>query len=114
MGTTLVVASGTPFTAPEYFYIINENLVTQYGEHNANRLRTYARADISVNYNFKKTATKESGINFSLYNFTHNRNHIFYRLKIYNDRFAYMPVRFLIKKIPSINYYYKFLSEIEL
>ena len=43
IGTTLVVASGTTFTAPEYFYIINENLVTEYVELHANRLRTDAR-----------------------------------------------------------------------
>ena len=35
-------------------------------------------------------------------------NDIYYRLKIYKDRFAAKPFRFMLKIMPSINYYYQF------
>lgn len=108
VGGTFVYASGIPFTAPKHFYIIDSQLVTAYGEHNANRLKPYSRLDLSVNYNFKKREKTESGINFSLYNALSHDNNLFRRMRIYKGKYGYQPVRFLIKALPSINYYYKF------
>lgn len=108
VGGTFVYASGTPFTAPKHFYIMDSQLVTAYGEHNANRLKPYSRLDLSVNYNFKKRGQTESGINLSLYNALSHDNNLFRRMRIYKGKFGYQPVRFLIKILPSINYYYKF------
>ena len=108
IGGTFVYASGTPFTAPKHFYIMDSQLVTTYGEHNANRLKPYSRLDLSVNYNFKKIGQRESGINLSLYNTLAHKNNLFRRMKIYNGKFGYQPVRFFMKVLPSINYYCKF------
>ena len=108
VGGTFVYASGTPFTAPKHFYIMDSQIVTAYGEHNANRLKPYSRLDLSVNYNFKKSEQRESGINLSLYNALSHDNNLFRRMRIYKGKFGYQPVRFLIKVLPSINYYYKF------
>ncbi len=105
---TFVAASGTPFTAPKYFYVIGNQLVSEFGEHNGNRLRPYVRCDLSVNYYIVKNRQKESGINLSVYNVTARSNNIFYRLKIYEDEFAYRPVNFLLRVMPSISYFYKF------
>ncbi len=108
VGSTFVYASGTPFTAPKHFYIIDSQLVTAYGKHNANRLKPYSRLDLSVNYNFTKTEQTEHGINISLYNALSHDNNLFRRMRIYKGKYGYQPVRFLIKVLPSINYYYKF------
>lgn len=107
-GGTYVFASGTPFTAPRKFYLLNESLVSVFDEHNANRLNPYMRLDLSVNYDFRQRQGRRSGINLSVYNVTMYDNDIYYRLKIYQDRFAAMPFRFLLSIMPSINYYYHF------
>ena len=107
-GATYVFASGTPFTAPRKFYLLNENLISVFDEHNANRLNPYMRLDLSVNYDFRQRQGRRSGINLSVYNVTMYDNDIYYRLKIYQDRFAAMPFRFLLSIMPSINYYYHF------
>ena len=107
-GGTYVFASGTPFTAPRKFYLLNESLVSVFDEHNANRLNPYMRLDLSVNYDFRQRHGRRSGINLSVYNVTLHDNDIYYRLKIYQDRFAAMPFRFLLSIMPSINYYYHF------
>lgn len=107
-GGTYVFASGTPFTAPKKFYLLNENLVSVFGEHNGNRLKPYMRLDLSINYDFRQRQGRRSGINLSFYNITMHGNDIYYRLKIYKDRFAAKPFRFMLKIMPSINYYYQF------
>lgn len=107
-GGTYVFASGTPFTAPRKFYLLNESLISVFDEHNANRLNPYMRLDISINYDFRLRQGRRSGINVSIYNITMHDNDIYYRLKIYKDRFAAKPFRFLLKVMPSVNYYYQF------
>lgn len=107
-GMTGVFASGTPFTAPKYFQFINGAILSEFGEFNANRLRPYFRLDISVNYDFVRRKQRESGLNLSLYNATAHTNDLFYRLKIYENRYGYKPVRFLLRVLPSISYYCKF------
>lgn len=107
-GATCVFASGTPFTAPKHFQLINGTILSEFGEFNANRLSPYFRLDISVNYDFLRRKGRESGINLSLYNVTAQKNNIFYRLKIYENQYGYKPLRFLLRVLPSINYYCKF------
>lgn len=107
-GGTCVYASGTPFTAPRKFYLLNDNLLTVFGEHNEQRLRHYFRVDLSINYDFNQRQGRRSGINLSIYNISMHGNDIYYRLKIYKDRFAAKPYRFMLTVMPSINYYYQF------
>lgn len=108
VGGTFVYASGTPFTAPKHFYLMNGQLVSEFGEHNANRLNPYSRLDLSVNYTLKKHDGYERGLNFSLYNTLFHGNDIFYRLKIRDSKFYYQPVHFILNALPSISYYCKF------
>jgi hypothetical protein len=107
-GITYVVASGTPFTAPKTFYMMDENIISVFGEHNAERLHPYMRLDVSVNYDFFNRNGKRSGLNLSFYNITMHGNDLFYRLKIYDEQFAAKPFRFVLPIMPSINYYYHF------
>ena len=108
LGGTFVYASGTPFTAPKHFYVMNGQILSEFGEFNANRLKPYSRLDLSVNYTIKKNEKMESGVNFSLYNALMHKNHIYYRLKIHDSKFSYHPLGFVMKILPSISYYYKF------
>ena len=107
-GATAVLASGTPYTAPRQFYLIDNNILSEFSEHNAYRLRPYFRLDVSVNYDFKSVGTRRSGLNLSLYNVTMHNNDLFYRLKIYEGSFAFKPYRFIMPILPSVNYYYSF------
>lgn len=108
IGLTGVYAMGTPFTAPRNFHIINGNIISSYGEHNANRLTPYFRIDMSVNYRLKPTWQKESGINFSLYNVTFSENKIFYYVKLFGGKYYYHGASFFTKLLPSVSYYCRF------
>ena len=108
---TLVAAGGTPFTAPEYFYLLNRNLFVKYGEFNANRLNPYIRMDLSVNYDLKTGKgrfLKSQGLNLSLYNVLCRGNDLAYRVKVYDNKFYYHHVTFMTVVLPSISYYCSF------
>ena len=108
-GATIVVASGTPFTAPRSVAFINGNLVVEYGPHNANRLHTYFKTDVSANYRWRGRFGKEQGVNLSLYNVTCHENELFYSLRTHKDgMFAYRPSTFFVRILPSLSYYLKF------
>lgn len=108
LGATFVAASGTPYTHVDYAYLVSGNLVTEYGEHNAERLNPYIRLDTSLSYDWMTKRSRRSGINFSLYNLTMHKNDLFYRLKVYDGHVRYGVFRFLMPILPSVNYYYKF------
>ena len=106
-----VAAGGTPFTAPEYFYIMNQHIVTQYGEYHAHRLDPYIRMDLSVNVKLNHMNTpfiKEHGLSVNIYNVLCRANDIAYQMKIYNDKLYYHHVTFALTMLPSISYYCKF------
>jgi hypothetical protein len=106
-GGTLVYASGTPFTAAQSLFFLNNNLIIKYGEYNAARLHPYVRLDLSANY--KWGSKVEHGVNFSLYNVTCRDNDLFYYLSIHdNGSFVYCPVTFVLRTLPSLSYYLKF------
>ena len=107
----LVAASGSPFTAPEYFFMIDRKIMVQYGGFNAQRTRPYIRMDLSVNYDLNlrhDRYIKSHGLNLSLYNVLCRRNDLGYRLKVYHDSFYYHGVYFFRYALPSISYYCKF------
>jgi len=109
VGATGVLASGTPFTAPEYFYLYGGTILSQFGEHNACRLGSYIRVDLSANYQFRSHKMKEHGLNFSIYNALARENEIFYAWKVLRTgNFRYRPVSFLARIMPSVSYYFKF------
>lgn len=108
IGGTFVYASGTPFTSIKYFYIMNENILTEFGEHNANRLADYIRLDISMNYDFLKKENRTAGINLSVYNALCRKNEIYYGLKATDEGFIFKPTSFLTRILPSISFYYRF------
>lgn len=108
LGSTYVLASGTPYTNVNYAYLMSGNLVTEYGPHNGSRVKPYMRLDLSVSYGFATKGSVRSGINFSLYNVTMHGNDLFYRIKVYDNHVRYNGFKFLMPIMPSINYYCKF------
>lgn len=105
---TFVCAGGTPFTAPESFYLSAGNLITKYGEYNSSRLRPYIRMDLSINFSFRKDGRQENGLNLSVYNVLARKNEIMWRLNIDEGTFSYRPMTFFMRMMPSISYYHKF------
>lgn len=105
---TFVFSSGRPFTAPESFYITSGSIITNYAEHNGCRLRPYIRLDLSVNRILAKNERMENGLNFSIYNALARENEVMWRLRVTDAGFAYRPMSFFMKLMPSISYYHKF------
>lgn len=107
-GATVVWASGTPFTAPRNFYLLNEHVVSEYGRHNANRLSAMFRLDLSANFIFGRRGGTEHGLNLSVYNATNRGNDITYSLRYARGRFSYAPLQMIFFPLPSISYYIRF------
>lgn len=108
-GATMVAASGTPYTKIKHAYIIAHNIVTDFGEHNAERVPMTFRLDLSVNFGFKCKPGRRSGINLSLYNVTMHENVVTYQFIVDSDnQMAYRPFSYGLKMLPSLNYYYSF------
>jgi hypothetical protein len=67
-GATQIISSGNRFTLPTSWYFINNAPIKEYSNYNNAQIPSYIRTDVSVNYFFLKTQTKESALNFSIYN----------------------------------------------
>lgn len=74
-------ASGTPYTAAKYGYMIGENLICEYFPHNSSRLPDYNRLDLSANWTFLSSKSARHSLNLSIYNALASKNIIF----IYSD-----------------------------
>ncbi len=109
-GVTFICASGTPFTPAKRMYLLNNNIIMEFGKHNEMRTPAYLRADLSVNYNIKHSGKNRSGINFSLYNFTCVSNQVMYAFEYYRaeNSFEYRPTGFKFRLLPSISYFINF------
>lgn len=107
---TFVYASGSPFTVPEYFYVSSGGIVTQYGRYNGGRMRPYIRLDLSANITIIKNERQENGINLSLYNALGRRNDVIYKMTFTEEKgkYAFRPMSFLLRFVPSISYYHRF------
>lgn len=105
---TFVYASGLPFTAPRSFYISSGQIVAEYGEHNACRMRPYIRLDLSINCCFIKNERQENGVNFSIYNVLGRKNDIMYKLFVEEEGFYFSNGSIPLVFMPSFSYYHKF------
>ncbi len=105
---TFIYASGVPFTAPESFYISSGKIITNYGEHNAERMNPYIRLDLSADYLLLDKDGRKSGLNLSIHNVLARDNDVMYRLYLYDDGFSFRGLSIPMKFLPSISYYYRF------
>ena len=107
-GTTFVGCTGTPFTAPKAVYVMNNNLMSLYSEHNSNRLKSYWRMDVSANYRWKGRRGLEHGLNLSVYNVLCRKNDLFHCMRTQRDgQTYYRAVRFFAPLLPSVSYFIK-------
>lgn len=104
LSATAVWSSGTPYTAPLGFYMLNGYVLTYYEEHNGSRLPAYKRVDLSAHYVFRRKSRRSHALNVSLLNAFGFNNISFYRLKFYDGAYAWRPVSFLHKPLPSVSY----------
>jgi hypothetical protein len=112
-GLTQVFSSGNRFTMPTSWYFINNNPVKEYSAYNNAQMPNYIRTDLSVNYFFMKTNTKESALNFSIYNTFNIDNPIYVVLNIQvnDDRKSVIvkqEKKVLYRILPSISWRFKF------
>ncbi|WP_232505667.1 TonB-dependent receptor [Flavobacterium crassostreae] len=112
-GITQIFSSGNRFTTPTSWYFINNNPVKEYGKYNNAQMPNYLRTDWSVNYYFIKTASKESALNFSVYNTFNIQNPIYTVLNVVVDpdkqKIDVQPERKTLYTIlPSISWRFQF------
>ncbi len=110
VGATFVAATGTPYTQPIAFYVVDNHMVCEYGPYNGKRLPTYMKMDISANWYFHKGPKGKNGINVSVYNVLGRENALGYGLHVNKDLTAYTfaPTTINVKVMPSVGYFHTF------
>lgn len=109
-----VYATGNALTLPVGRYIINGNIVNEYGDRNQFRMPAYHRMDISVEYTFKPTARFASSLILSCFNVYNRKNPYYIYFDVSGNLNEYQlsiePVQVaLFTFIPSITYHLKLL-----
>lgn len=108
LGGDFVYASGTPYTKAKSVYVINNNLVSEYGKYNGSNLPATHRMDIALTYRFTPRGYREQSLNLSIYNLYARRNVLFSYLGFQEENFGYKHVYSLCRMLPSIGYTLKF------
>lgn len=109
LSLTYIYATGNAYTQPTSWYFMNNLPVKEYTKHNNARMPNYSRADIGVNYWFKK----DNGLNLSLYNTfaVENPIYVFMVVKqnpLSGDVDLNMKKKKMYTIIPSISWNFKF------
>ena len=102
LGGDFVYASGTPYTKAKSVYVINNNLVSEYGKYNGSNLPATHRMDIALTYRFTPRGHREQSLNLS--NLYARRNVLFSYLGFQEENFGYKHVYSLCRMLPSIGY----------
>lgn len=108
LGGDFVYASGTPYTRTSAIYVINNNLVSQYGKHNGARLPATHRMDLALTYRFTPHGGTAHSLNLSVYNLYAHRNVLFRYMGFEEEHFGFKSVYSLCRMLPSIGYNIKF------
>lgn len=108
-----VYATGNTTTLPIGRYMIDGEIINEYGRRNSYRMDPYHRLDISVTYINKKTDRWESSWNFSVYNVYNRKNPFFiyfYRSGTVTDGtyINYAKQVSLFPILPAITWNFKF------
>lgn len=77
LGATWVYASGNALTLPAARYIIEGQVVNEYGERNSYRMEAFHRMDVALTLKGKETKKFKSSWNFSIYNLYNRKNPYF-------------------------------------
>lgn len=104
LAATFVLADGVPFTAPDYFLLLNGRFLSHFARYNDNRLPTYHRLDLALHWHL----SSRQSLNLSLYNAYGHDNVTHYRLKLHQGRYGYRPLCLFSWPLPSVAYTLRF------
>ena len=85
LSTVFVYASGNTFTLPEQAYIIDGQMILDWGTRNSYRMDPYHRLDLSLTLKGKKKKKFESNWSLSIYNLYNRQNPYFIYFDIENN-----------------------------
>ena len=110
VSATWVFNTGNAVTFPTGKYIINGNIKYYYTERNGYRMPNYHRLDIGATRTLTKSKTRESSLNFSVYNAYGQKNpfSIDFEQDEKNPAKTNAVMTYLFTYIPSITYNFKF------
>ena len=105
VGAMFVLASGAPYTPWKSAYILNGQVMYEYGIHNSATMPLYHRLDLSANYYIIRKQNQELGVNLSLYNVYCQKNIQFISA---TPEFRLKEVTILPFVIPSLSVFFRF------
>ena len=109
LGATFIYATGTPYTEVKNAYILGENGIVNYEEHNSSRYPALKRLDLALGYQLPKVRGVDHSVKFSVYNAIFAKNPISYTYHRYEGNVIYkQPVYLFYTAIPSVSYYMHF------
>ena len=112
LAATFVYATGAPYTATKGIYISGNNFLREYGSYNGGRLPDMHHLDLSATYWFKRSKSKHSGINLSVYNVYAHTNPLMISWDVNIDKDNTIHIKEHLHTvytiIPSISWIFKF------
>tara|TARA_B100001057_G_scaffold501278_1_gene623098 strand:- start:7669 stop:10032 length:2364 start_codon:yes stop_codon:yes gene_type:complete len=107
--TVFVYATGNTLTLPESAFLIDGDLILEWGERNSHRMEPYHRLDIALTLDGKKKRNYQSSWSFSIYNIYNRQNPYFIFFDVNDDNFGLTAKQVsLFPIIPSISWNFKF------
>ncbi len=113
LSATFIFATGTALTLPAAKYVMEGNVIIEYGPINSFRMPDYHRLDLSLTYTLKDTEKRYSALNFSVFNVYNRANpfYIFFEISgnVYDGNVEIIPKQIsLFPILPSLSWNFKF------
>ena len=112
LSATFVYATGAPYTATKGIYISGNNFLKEYGLYNNGKLPDLHHLDLSATYWFRRSSSRHSGINLSIYNVYAHNNPLMISWKVNIDDNNAIHIKehqhAVYTIIPSISWIFKF------
>ena len=114
LSTVFEYKTGNSLTIPKSVYIINGELLTEWGDRNSYRMAPYHRMDVSLTFKNKATKKHQSDWVLSIYNLYNRQNPYFIYFETEGRLGGDEPVKITAQQvslfpiIPSISWNFKF------
>lgn len=112
LSATFVYATGAPYTATKGIYIGGNSFLKEYGLYNGGKLPDLHHLDISATYWFRRSKSKHSGINLSIYNVYAHKNPLMISWDVNIDDNKAIHIKehqhTVYSIIPSVSWIFKF------
>lgn len=104
--------SGRPYTPIEAIYMINENIVMEYGKHNSASLPAYHHLDLGLTYKFASGTSErlKHSLNLSIFNIYGHKNIEFISYQYDKDKYRFYrrTQESMLRFLPSLSYSLEF------